>query len=180
MRAALPIISLLLLGVACGTEPVVLENQDPQPPPAIAAPDTAYGPALVMDTSAHILAPDTTAPPKPRTNARMTTEAPCSEEIYAENNQGRITVFIPKKQLATRTSEIRELLPGVFLQAERTSPHSIADDFERGIATERSSMPDKMPVEVLGFERCRSSKPHTVLHLRVWREADGSFGSDGW
>jgi hypothetical protein len=108
------------------------------------------------------------------------TEPLCQEEIYAENNQGRITLFIPKKQLAARTSEIRELLPGVFLQAEHNSPRSIADDFERGISTERSSMPDKLPVEVLVFERCRSAEPHTVLHLRVWREADGSFGSDGW
>ncbi len=110
----------------------------------------------------------------------MTTEPPCSEEIYAENNQGRITLFIPKKQLAARTSEIRELLPSVFLQAEQTSPHAIADDFEHGISTEYISMPDKLPVEVLVFERCRSAEPHTVLHLRVWREADGSFGSDGW
>ena len=107
-------------------------------------------------------------------------EVHCREEIYVENNQGRITMFIPKRQLAARTSEIREQLPGVFLQAERTSPRSIADDFERGVSTERSSMPDQLPVEVLVYERCRSAKPHTVLHLRVWREADGSFGSDGW
>ena len=49
-----------------------------------------------------------------------------------------------------------------------------------GISTEYSSMPDKLPVDVLVYERCRSTKPHTVMHLRVWREADGSFGSDGW
>jgi hypothetical protein len=180
MRDALPTFLLLLLSLACGTDPVVEENQDPQPPPAIAKPDTAPGPVRVVDTSARFLAPDTLAPPKPRTNAVNTTEGPCSEEVYAENNQGRITVFIPKRQLAARTSEIRELLPGVFLHAEHTSPRSIADDFERGISTERSSMPDKLPVEVLVFERCRSTEPHTVLHLRVWREADGSFGSDGW
>ena len=179
MRSKLSIL-LVLVAAACGTEPVVEEVENVQPSRTVTPPDTAPGPALVVDTSTQSPAPDTTAAQKPRPRASVLPELQCLEQIYVENNQGRITMFIPKRQLAARTSEIRELLLGVFLQAERTSPHSIADDFERGISTEYSSMPDKLPVDVLVYERCRSTKPHTVMHLRVWREADGSFGSDGW
>jgi len=75
---------------------------------------------------------------------------------------------------------MRGRLEGLCRFAEQYAPLPIADDFKRGISTERSSMPDELPVEVLVFELCRSTEPHTVLHLRVWREADGSFGSDGW
>lgn len=179
MRLALPIL-LLVMVAACGTDPVVEDVTSAQPASAITAPDSATSHVRSGDTLSPVPAPDTTAPPKQRPHARVPAEPLCQEEIYAENNQGRITVFIPKKQLASRTSEIRDLLPSVFIQAERTSPHAIADDFEHGVSTEYSSMPDKLPVDVLVFERCRSARPHTVLHLRVWREADGSYGSEGW
>lgn len=179
MRSALPFFLLLILA-ACGTDPAVHEVHTAKPEPASAAPDSIPREVVAVDTSVRLPVPDSIAVPPRRAKANRAPEQRCLEEIYAENNQGRITVFIPKKQLAARTSEIRELLPGLFLQAERTSPRSIADDFEHGISTEHSSMPDKLPVDVLVFERCRSTKPHTVLHLRVWREADGSYGSDGW
>lgn len=180
MRTALTFFPLIFAVVACSTEPAVEEVRNAQPPQGITMPDTARGPVNVVDTSARIPGRDTTAPTERRSTASVSADPRCREEIYAENNQGRITVFIPRKQLAARTAEIRDLLPSAYVGAERSSPHSIADDFEHGISTEHSSMPDKLPVEVRVFERCRSTQPHTVLHLRVWREADGSFGSDGW
>ena len=179
MRSARPILLLLILA-ACGTDPAVQEVHTAKPEPVSAAPDSIPREVDSVDTSVRLPVPDSIAVPPRRAKANRPPEQRCIEELYAENNQGRITLFIPKRQLAARTAEIRDLLPGVFLQAERTSPRSIADDFEHGISTEHSSMPDKLPVDVLVYERCRSTKPHTVLHLRVWREADGSFGSDGW
>lgn len=175
MRRTLLFFLLVLVAMACGTGPVEQEIQQPQP--VVSPVDT---PLVALDTITHTSAPDTIAPPKRAVRADPTPDVECPGEMGVENNVGHITVYIPKDQLAQRTAEIRDQLPGLFGFAERMAPRSIADDFERGVSTEHSSMPDQLPVEVLVYERCRSTKPHTVLHLRVWREADGSFGSDGW
>lgn len=177
MRTSLP--TFLLLAVACGTDPVVQENKA-LPPVVNAAPEPAPGPVPIEDTGSLNQAPDTTETAKSRPKAQPTPLDDCAGEQGVVNDVGRIILYVPKKQLTSRRSEVHAHLEGLYLLAERNAPHAIADDFEHGVSTERSSMPDTLPVNVLVYERCRSTEPHTVLQLRVWRDTSGGFGSDGW
>lgn len=95
------------------------------------------------------------------------------------NGVGTITTYIPKNQWPERDAEVRELLPNVFSMAEESAPRYIADDFEHGISTEHSTMPDTLPVLVSIFENCRASRPYVKLRYRVWKTGDGGFGTDG-
>lgn len=181
------VLPILILLAACGggTPPQpegapATHAEEPPPAPPQRAVDTPSLSAVPADSSQRSLPQDTAAPPKKRTRPSAPPEQPCLEESRVVNNAARITAYIPKKQLAARMSEIRDQLPGLYTYAEQVAPRSIADDFERGVSRERSSMPDTLPVEVLVYERCNARSPHTALHLRVWRHADGSFGSDGW
>jgi hypothetical protein len=92
---------------------------------------------------------------------------------------GTITTHIPKSQWPEREVEVLEMLPTVFTMAEESAPRYIADDFEHGISTEHSTMPDTLPVMVSVLENCRASRPYVKLRYRVWRSGDGGFGTDG-
>ncbi len=100
--------------------------------------------------------------------------------MRVENNVGAIILYVPKKRFVAKEAGLQDRLAGLYLHAEQEAPRSIADDFEHGISRERIHMPDTLPVLLQVFERCGAHTPHTVLHVRVWRNADGSFGSDGW
>lgn len=103
----------------------------------------------------------------------------CTGYAGYANGVGTITTHIPKSQWPEREVEVLEMLPTVFTMAEESAPRYIADDFEHGISTEHSTMPDTLPVMVSVLENCRASRPYVKLRYRVWRSGDGGFGTDG-
>lgn len=113
------------------------------------------------------------APAKVRSHQPIEEEG-CAEHIEAEAAEVRVTRYIKRGALEANRHAITQELPACWTMAEQAAPVSIADDFEHGISTEQRVMPDTIDVEVRCYERCSARAPHTVLHYRLWRAADGS------
>lgn len=98
----------------------------------------------------------------------------CTENIEAEADFVRVTRYIKLDSLMANPHMVTDGLATCWTMAELAAPISIADDFERGISTERRAIPDTIDVRVNCYERCSSRQPYAVLQFRLWRADDGT------
>lgn len=99
----------------------------------------------------------------------------CVEHIDASPAGVRVVQVAARDAMKKRDAELESTLTSAWMTAEQGANVSIADDFERGIATEHTDMPDTLDVTITYFTRCSARSPHTVRHFRVWRSAEEGF-----
>ena len=160
----------LLIG--CGETPV------PEPRIALSDSDTAHPAPIDILPAADTLALDSTrsspaaAPnPAPRPEA----DEGCVEHIDASPAGVRVVHYAAKDAMKAREEALEGTLASAWMMAEQGASVSIADDFERGIATEHTDMPDTLDVTITYYARCSSRSPHTVRAYRVWRTAGNGY-----
>ena len=155
----------------------------PTPPPEASVPEPVNAqvaePLVQQEVSAQPLLVDgAEAAPRraPGRTPRPETDEGCVEHIDASPAGVRVVQYAGKDAMKAREAEIESTLASAWMMAEQGASVSIADDFERGIATEHTDMPDTLDVTITYFARCSSRSPHTVRAYRVWRTAEGGYG----
>lgn len=164
---------------------VVLLSCDgtPAPEPTVPLPDPGpvyHAPVdvgLVADTLPHMIdsagpTPSEVPQPVPPPEA----DEGCVEHIDASPAGVRVVQYASKAGMKAREAELEGTLASAWMMAEQGASVSIADDFERGISTEHTDMPDTLDVTITYYARCSSRSPHTVRAYRVWRAAEGGYG----
>lgn len=172
---------LLFLLLACGS---------PAPPPAagVVVPATEVdAPAVVVaDSVAGAAKPIDTLPPAPA--APVSTEKPrpkrtasardagCLEIMDGSSSEVRAVLYVRRADMAAREKELEDILASAWMLKQQNPQVSIADDFERGISTERVHRPETVDVRLEYFANCSAREPHTVQLYRVWRTPEGGTG----
>jgi hypothetical protein len=154
----------------------------PTPPPEASVPEPVNAPLVEPLVQQEVSAPpplidSAEAPPRraPGRTPRPETDEGCVEHIDASPAGVRAVQYAAKDAMKAREAEIESTLASAWMMAEQGASVSIADDFERGIATEHTDMPDTLDVTIMYYARCSSRSPHTVQHFRVWRKMDGGL-----
>lgn len=155
----------------------------PAPPPEASVPEQVNKPVaeplVQQEVSAQPLLVDSAATASakaPETTPRPEQDEGCVEHIDASPAGVRVVQYAAKDAMKAREAELESTLASAWMMAEQSASVSIADDFERGIATEHTDMPDTLDVTITYFARCSSRSPHTVRAYRVWRTAEGGYG----
>ena len=155
----------------------------PAPPPDGEDLGTASAPVIEplvrQEVSAQPLGIDSAAPAPaqaPQPTPRPAPDEGCVEHIDATPAGVRVIQYASKAEMRAREPELEATLASAWHMAEQGAPVSIADDFERGIATEHRHMPDTLDVTITSYARCSSRSPHTLQQYRVWRKQDGELG----
>ncbi len=120
-------------------------------------------------------APVSTEKPRPKRTASAR-DAGCLEIIDGSSSEVRAVIYVRRSAMASREKDLESTLASAWMLKQQNAPVSIADDFERGISTERVHRPETVDVRVEYFANCSVREPHTVQLYRVWRTPEGGTG----
>lgn len=107
--------------------------------------------------------------PKRREPQTLLSEIVSNSKLNGE--QILLQEVLPENILLKNPDTIKYFLKNQYLGQERNFPRSIADNFEKGVSTERISYP-KLYYRVELFEDEYSKKPYKVLSYSVRKERE--------